>query len=87
MKSNSCSDIKLLRKLLNYLASSVVNNPERIKIEQIETKEVDIFYLKVAKEDMGRVLGKRGKTADAIRCIMQAGANRLSKEVIIDIVE
>ncbi len=77
----------MLRKLLKYLASSVVNDPGGIDIEQIETKGVDIFYLRVAKEDMGRVLGKRGKTADAIRCIMQAGADQLGKDVIIDIVE
>lgn len=77
----------MLRKLLKYLVSSVVNNPEGIEIEQIETKQVNIFYLKVAKQDMGRVLGKRGKTADAIRCIMQCGAKQLDKDVIIDIVE
>lgn len=77
----------MLKKLLRYLTRSVVNNPEGIQIEQIETQHVDIFYLSVAKEDMGRVLGKGGRTADAIRCIMQAGANQMDKEVIIDVVE
>lgn len=77
----------MLKNLLKFLAASVVYNPEEIRIEHIETQQADIFYLKVAKEDMGRVLGKGGRTADAIRCIMQSQAKQVGKDVIIDVVE
>jgi len=77
----------MLLKLLEYLVAGVVTMPERIKIERIETAKADIFFLSVAKEDLGRLLGKRGQTIEAIRTVLSVVGRKLGKEAIVDVVE
>lgn len=77
----------MLLKLLQYLVTSVVNEPEKIKIEHTETPQMDLFCLSVAKRDLGRLLGRKGRTVEAIRDLMTAAGVKLEKEVVIDVVE
>lgn len=77
----------VLRELLDYLIRSLVDDPQRIRLDCIETQKVSLFYVRANREDVGRILGKQGQTIEDIRQVMEAVAARLSREVIIDVVE
>jgi hypothetical protein len=77
----------MLKALLDYLVRSVVRKPEEVRIKHIETAKVDIFYLSVDKSDLGRLLGKKGRTVEAIRRVISAVGAKLGKETVIDVVE
>lgn len=75
----------MLKELLQYLVSEVVEQPERLKIDHISTPKVELFYLSVSRKDLGRLLGREGRTVEAIRAVMQAVAARQGKETVIDV--
>lgn len=77
----------MLKELLQYLVAGVVDAPERMKIEHISTPKVELFYLSVPKRDLGRLLGRKGRTVEAIRAVVQTAAARVGKETVIDVVE
>lgn len=75
-------------ELVRFLAESLVENPEEIQINKIEEETQIIIELKVAPEDMGRIIGKQGKIAKSIRTLIKANSlkNKESKKVILEIV-
>ena len=73
-------------ELLTYMAKSLVSNPEEVKVKKTERGNTVIFELSVAPEDMGKIIGKNGKRAQAIRSIMKAKYLKEGKRVIVDIV-
>ncbi|MFQ6117334.1 MAG: KH domain-containing protein [Candidatus Bipolaricaulia bacterium] len=75
----------MLKELLQYLVATVVERPERVKIDHISTPKVELFYLSVPKGDLGRLLGRKGRTVEAIRAVMGAAAARIGKETVIDV--
>lgn len=75
----------MLKELLQYLVSEVVEQPERLKIDHISTPKVELFYLSVPRKDLGRLLGREGRTVEAIRAVMQAVAAKQGKETVIDV--
>jgi predicted RNA-binding protein YlqC (UPF0109 family) len=77
----------MLFKLLQYLLGSVLDDLGRVRITRVETAKVDLFCLKVERGELGRLLGRDGRTVEAIRRVMNAVAARHEKEVIIDVVE
>jgi len=77
----------MLRELLEYLIRPLIDDPQRVRLDWVETQRVSIFYLWASKGDLGRILGKRGQTIEDIRRVMEAAAARLGREVIIDVVE
>lgn len=77
----------MLRALLEYLIGSLVDHPERVEIDCIETPAVTLFYVWARKGDLGRILGKRGQTVEDLRRVMGAAAAHLGREVIIDVAE
>lgn len=72
---------------LQYLIRALVDAPEKISIERIEAPKVDIFNISVSKDEMGRLVGRNGRTAEAIRDVLGAIGATLGKEVIIDVIE
>ena len=74
-----------MKELLEYLAKSLVQDPDSVSIEEVETEECTTLELRVAAEDMGRVIGKQGKIAKAIRTIVKSSASRVGKHVFVDI--
>ncbi len=76
----------MLLKLLEYLVANVVSKPDKIRIEHIASAKAELFYVSVAREDLGRLLGRRGRTVEAIRTVIHAIATKLGKEAIIDVV-
>lgn len=75
----------MLKELLTFLAGSLVDNPDKIVIEEKEDDRTIIFKLHVADEDMGKVIGKQGRNAQAIRLLMKAAASKENKKVIVDV--
>jgi hypothetical protein len=73
--------------LVQYLAKSLVNNPEAVEVREIERDSASVLELKVAKEDLGRIIGKQGRTAKSIRTILNAAASRSNRKVLLEIIE
>ena len=77
----------MLYRLCEYLIQSLVERPDAMKIDRIETEKVDIFFLHVSKDDRGRILGKGGRTIGAVRTFLEGVAARFDREVVIEIVD
>lgn len=76
-----------MKDLVEYIAKSLVNNPEQVEVTEATDGEQTVYSLHVANEDLGRVIGKQGKAAKAMRTIVKAAAIRQNKFVRVDIVE
>jgi predicted RNA-binding protein YlqC (UPF0109 family) len=77
----------VLFRLCEFLVHSLVEHPDRVKIDRIETERVDIFFLHVGKEDRGRILGKSGRTIGALRTFLDGVAARFDREVVVEILD
>lgn len=73
--------------LVEVIARGLVDNPDEVVVNEIEGKQSIIIELKVASEDMGKVIGKQGRIAKAIRTVVQAAATKQNKRVIVEIVQ
>jgi predicted RNA-binding protein YlqC (UPF0109 family) len=73
-------------ELLTYMAKSLVSSPDDVQVKKTERGNTIIFELSVAPEDMGKIIGKNGKRAQAIRSIMKAKYLKTGKRVVVDIV-
>ena len=73
-------------ELLEYMAKSLVNNPDEVRVRKTERGNTIVFELSVAPDDMGKIIGKGGKRAQAIRSIMKAKCSKTGKRVVVDIV-
>jgi hypothetical protein len=76
-----------MRDLVQYLAKSLVNKPEAVEVKETERDTAFVLELKVAKEDLGRIIGRQGRTAKSIRTILNAAASRTNRKVVLEIVE
>ena len=76
-----------MKELILVMARALVDKPEEVEIKEIEGDVTTILELKVAKEDLGKVIGKQGKTAHAMRSILNATATKLKKRAVLEIVE
>jgi len=76
-----------MKELILMIARSLVDKPEEVELKELEGERTAVFELKVAKEDLGKIIGKQGKTARAIRTIVNATATKLKKRAVLEIVE
>lgn len=76
-----------MKELIEYIAKALVDNPEQVKVTEIEGERTSVIELSVAKEDLGKVIGKQGKTARAIRTILTAASTKLKKRSVLEIIE
>ena len=76
-----------LRELIDYLARGLVDHPEEVEVEEVEETDALVFELKVAEEDLGKVIGKQGRTAKALRTILSAASAKTRRRVILEILE
>ena len=74
-----------MKELIIYLAQSLVDQPDAVMVEEQETDDAIVFTLSVAPDDVGRVIGKHGKIAKAIRSIVKSASYKLSKKVVVEI--
>lgn len=76
-----------MKELVQYLAKSLVNNPDAVEVIETQGETASVLELKVAKEDLGRIIGKQGRTAKSIRTILNAAASKANRKVVLEIVE
>ena len=74
-----------MRELVEVLAQSLVDHPEEVTVQETEKDNEILLELKVAQEDMGKVIGKQGSIAKAIRAVVKAAASKTDKKVIVEI--
>ena len=74
-----------MKELIIYLAQSLVEDPEAVIVTESETEDAIIYELQVAADDMGRVIGKHGKIAKAIRSIVKSASFKMPKKVVVEI--
>lgn len=76
-----------MRELIKYIAEALVDNPEQVSVEEVEGNQTSVLELKVSKEDLGKVIGKQGRTARAMRTILSAASAKEKKRTVLEIVE
>lgn len=76
-----------MKDLLEIIAKSLVDYPEEVSVNEIEGEQSLILELKVAKDDMGKVIGKQGRIAKAIRTVVKAAAVKGNKRVVVEILQ
>lgn len=74
-------------KLVEVIAKSLVDNPDAVEVKEIEENQTIIIELRVAPSDMGKVIGKQGRIAKAIRTVVKAAAIKENKKVVVEIVQ
>lgn len=77
----------MLKDLISYIAKSLVDNPDEVHVSEIEGEQTSVIELKVAKEDLGKVIGKQGRTARAMRTIIGAASTKARKRAVLEIIE
>lgn len=75
-----------MKELLEFIAKSMVTDPESVQVDVVEKENLTVFKLRVAADDMGKVIGKKGRIAKAIRIVMKSAGNRENKKVVVDII-
>lgn len=77
----------MLKELVTYIASSLVEYPDQVQVAEVEGEQTTVLELRVAKEDLGKVIGRQGRTARAIRTILGAASSRAGKRSVLEILE
>lgn len=77
----------MLKELVEFIARALVDHPDQVSVIEIEGEQTSVIELKVAKEDLGKVIGKQGRTARAIRTILSAASTKLRKRCVLEIIE
>jgi predicted RNA-binding protein YlqC (UPF0109 family) len=76
-----------MKDLINYIAQALVDHPGEVSVTEVEGNSTSVLELKVAKEDLGKVIGKQGRTARAMRTILGAASAKLKKRTVLEIIE
>ena len=77
----------ILKELIEFMARALVDNPEKVQVSEIEGEQTSVLELRVAKEDLGKVIGKQGRTARAMRTILSAASTKIRKRAVLEIIE
>ncbi len=76
-----------MKELIGYIAKALVDKPEEVSVTEITGEQTSVIELKVAKEDLGKVIGKQGRTARAMRTILSAASTKINKRSVLEILE
>ena len=76
-----------MKELIKFIAQALVDNPEEVQVNEVEGEQTSVIELKVAKEDLGEVIGKQGRTARAMRTILSAASTKIRKRAVLEILE
>ena len=76
-----------MKDLIKYIARALVDDPDQVEVFEIKGNQTLIIELKVAKQDMGKIIGKQGRTAQAIRIIVGAVSAKVKKRAVLEIIE
>ena len=76
-----------MKELIKYIAQALVDNPEQVEVIELGGQQTSVLELKVAKEDIGKIIGKRGRTADALRTLVNAVSSKAKKRLWLEIID
>ena len=76
-----------MRELVEHIARALVDDSDNVTVTEVEGESVTVIELRVARPDLGKVIGKQGRTARAIRTILNANATKLRKRAVLEIIE
>jgi len=76
-----------MKELIKYIAQALVDLPEQVEVSEVEGEQTSVIELKVAKEDLGKIIGKQGRTARSIRTILSAASAKIKKRSVLEIIE
>jgi predicted RNA-binding protein YlqC (UPF0109 family) len=76
-----------MKELIEYIAKVLVDNPDEVRVTELEGMQTSVIELRVAKEDLGKVIGKQGRTARAMRTILGAASTKMKKRSVLEILE
>jgi predicted RNA-binding protein YlqC (UPF0109 family) len=76
-----------VKDLVEYLARALVDDPDAVQVEAYEEDDSEIYELSVAEDDVGKVIGRGGRTVNAFRCVLRACAAKQDKRVLLDVVD
>jgi predicted RNA-binding protein YlqC (UPF0109 family) len=76
-----------MKELIEYIAKALVDKPEAVSVTELEGRQTSVIELRVAKEDLGKVIGKQGRTARAMRTILGAASAKMKKRSVLEILE
>jgi predicted RNA-binding protein YlqC (UPF0109 family) len=76
-----------MKELIKYIAQGLVDNPDEVEVSEIDGSQTSVIELQVAKEDLGKVIGKQGRTARAMRTILSAASAKMKKRTVLEIIE
>lgn len=76
-----------MKELVTYIARSLVDEPDAVEVSEIEGEQTAVIELKVAKQDLGKIIGKQGRTARAMRTIIAAASTKARKRTVLEIIE
>lgn len=76
-----------MKELIEFIAKALVDNPDMVKVSEIEGEKTSVFELSVSKDDLGKVIGKQGRTARAMRTILSAASTKVRKRAVLEIIE
>jgi len=76
-----------MKELIYYIAQALVDNPDQVAVSEVEGNQTSVLELKVAKEDLGKFIGKQGRTARAMRTILGAASAKIKKRSVLEIIE
>jgi predicted RNA-binding protein YlqC (UPF0109 family) len=76
-----------MKEVITYIAKALVDSPEAVEVSEVEGEQTSVIALKVAKSDLGKVIGKQGRTARAMRTILSAASTKIRKRAVLEIIE
>lgn len=76
-----------MKQLIEYMAKQLVDKPDEVVVTEIQGEQTSVIELRVAKDDIGKVIGKQGRTARAMRTILSAASTKLRKRSVLEIIE
>jgi predicted RNA-binding protein YlqC (UPF0109 family) len=76
-----------MKDLVKYIAQALVDNPDAVTVSEIEGEQTSVIELRVSKEDLGKIIGKHGRTAQSMRTILSAASAKNRKRAVLEIIE
>jgi hypothetical protein len=80
-------EVVTMKDLIKFMAQALVDHPEQVEVSEVTGEQTSVIELRVAKEDLGKVIGKQGRTAKAMRTILSAASAKLHKRTVMEIIE
>ena len=77
----------MMKELIRCIAQALVDNPDRVEVTEVIGEQTSVIEVRVAKEDLGKIIGKQGRTAQAIRTILSATSAKVHKRAVLEILE